>query len=97
MNIPGVKDFFNNKVTVELKNGHKFEGLLSSIDYKSQSVTLEDVEDLGNETDKNFIPHDKKITEKVFECDNIQEILFKEKHFCEPKKYNKLDFWDATS
>ena len=89
MNLPVVKDFFINKVTIQLKNGHKFEGLLSQINYKNQTVILEDVEDLGNITDQNFIPHDKKIVEKPFEADNIEEIIFKDKHFCEPKKYNK--------
>ena len=77
MSLPTVKDFFTNKVSIKLKNGHKFEGLLSSINYKNQSLILEDVEDLGNETDKNFIPHDKKIAEKGFGSDDIEEILFK--------------------
>lgn len=92
-----VKQFFNNKITIQLKNGHKFQGLLSQVDYKNQAIILEDVEDLGNQTDKNFIPHDKKIADKTFECDNIEQIMIKEKHFCEPKKYVKGDFWDATS
>jgi small nuclear ribonucleoprotein (snRNP)-like protein len=48
MSTPLVKDFFNNKVTIRLKNGHRFEGLLSQINYKNQAVILEDVEDLGN-------------------------------------------------
>jgi small nuclear ribonucleoprotein (snRNP)-like protein len=97
MNIPPVKDFFTNKVNVQLKSGQRFEGLLSRIDYKTNTVVLEDVEDLGNELDKNFIPHDKKIAEKAFECDNISEIFLKEKHFSEPKKYKKEEFWDAIS
>lgn len=48
MSTPGIKEFFSNKVTIRLKNGHRFEGLLSQINYKNQSVILEDVEDLGN-------------------------------------------------
>ena len=48
MSTPLVKDFFSNKVTIRLKNGHRFEGLLSQINYKNQAVILEDVEDLGN-------------------------------------------------
>jgi small nuclear ribonucleoprotein (snRNP)-like protein len=66
MSVPAVKDFFNNKVNVQLKSGQRFEGLLSSIDYKTNTVILMDVEDLGNDQDKNFIPHDKKIAEKAF-------------------------------
>ena len=81
MSIPPVKDFFSNKVNLQLKSGQRFEGLLSRIDYKTNTVILEDVEDLGNEHDKNFIPHDKKIVEKAFESDNIAEIFLKEKHF----------------
>ncbi len=64
-----------------MKNGHRFEGLLSQINNKEQIVVLEDVEDLGNENDKSSIPHDKKIVEKAFEAENISEIIFKEKHF----------------
>lgn len=71
MSVPLVKDFFSNKVNIQLKSGQRFEGLLSSIDYSLNTVTLVDVEDLGNEFDKHFIPHDKKILEKAFECDNI--------------------------
>lgn len=97
MSIPPVKDFFANKVNVQLKSGQRFEGLLSRIDYKTNTIILEDVEDLGNELDKNFIPHDKKIAEKAFECDNISEVFLKEKHFSEPKKYKKEEFWDAIS
>lgn len=58
---------------------------------------LLDVEDLGNEHDKHTIPHDKKIAEKVFEAESISEIFLKEKHFSEPKKYKKEEFWDAIS
>jgi small nuclear ribonucleoprotein (snRNP)-like protein len=97
MSIPPVKDFFSNKVNLQLKSGQRFEGLLSRIDYKTNTVILEDVEDLGNEHDKNCIPHDKKIVEKAFECDSIAEIFLKEKHFSEPKKYKKEEFWDAIS
>jgi small nuclear ribonucleoprotein (snRNP)-like protein len=97
MSIPAVKDFFTNKVNIQLKSGQRFEGLLSRIDYKTNTVILEDVEDLGNDQDKHFIPHDKKIAEKAFECDNISEIFLKEKHFSEPKKYKKEEFWDAIS
>jgi hypothetical protein len=52
---------------------------------------------LGNEHDKHCVPHDKKIAEKAFECENISEIFLKEKHFSEPKKYKKEEFWDAMS
>jgi hypothetical protein len=61
MNIPPVKDFFFNKVNIQLKSGQRFEGLLNRIDYKTSTIYLEDVEDLGNEYDKHFVPHDKKI------------------------------------
>jgi len=43
------------------------------------------------------VPHDKKILEKTFEGDNICEIFLKQKHFSEPKKYKKEEFWDAMS
>jgi small nuclear ribonucleoprotein (snRNP)-like protein len=43
MNLPVIKDFFANKVTIQLKNGHKFEGLISQVNYKNNSITLEDV------------------------------------------------------
>jgi hypothetical protein len=33
----------------------------------------------------------------MFEADNINEIFMKVNHFCEPKKYKKEEFWDATS
>jgi len=88
-NIPLVKDFFSNKVNIQIKSGQRFEGLLSKVDYKNKIVILEEVEDLGNEHDKHFIPHDMKIAEKAFELENINEIFFKEKHFSEPKKYKK--------
>lgn len=61
MSVLPVKDFFTNKVNVQIKSGQRFEGLLSRIDYKTNTIVLEDVEDLGNEFDKHFIPHDKKI------------------------------------
>ena len=67
MSVPPVSDFFTNKVNIQLKSGQRFEGLLKSIDYKTNVVVLEDVEDLGNEYDKNCIAHDKKIPEKSFE------------------------------
>lgn len=66
MSVAPVSDFFSNKVNIQLKTGQRFEGLLQSIDYKTNVVTLEDVEDLGNEFDKNTMPHDKKIPEKSF-------------------------------
>jgi small nuclear ribonucleoprotein (snRNP)-like protein len=34
MSLPIVKDFFTNKVTIQIKSGQKFEGLLSQVDYK---------------------------------------------------------------
>ena len=46
--VPLVKDFFTNKVNIQIKSGQRFEGLLSRIDYKSNLIVLEDVEDLGN-------------------------------------------------
>ena len=97
MALPPVKDFFNNKVNVQLKSGQRFEGLLRSIDYASSTVVLQEVEDLGNDHDPTCLPHDKKLVEKAFECDNISEIFLKEKHFSEPKKYKKEEFWDAMS
>ena len=48
MSLKKVVDFFKNRVTIELKTGHKFEGLLSRIDYKNNIVVLEDVEQLAN-------------------------------------------------
>ena len=56
-----VKEFFSNKVNIQLKSGQRFEGLLRSIDYETSTVVLQDVEDLGNEHDPNTLPHDKKI------------------------------------
>lgn len=97
MSVLPVKDFFNNKVNIQLKSGQRFEGLLSRIDYKSSTIVLEDVQDLGNEFDKLSIPHDKKYAEKSFEADNINEIFLRDKHFSEPKKYKKEEFWDAIS
>ena len=47
-----VEDFFKNKVTVRLKNGHQFKGLLNKVDNKNRTITLEDIEDLGNAYDK---------------------------------------------
>ena len=81
MNLPPVKDFFFNKVNIKLKSGQRFEGLVSKIDYKTSTITLEDVEDLGDEHDKNLVAHDKKIPEKEFEAENISEIFYKDKHF----------------
>lgn len=57
-------DFFNNKVSIRLKDGNQFKGLLSQINYKNNSVTFIDLEDLGNAYDKEQIPLDKKINEK---------------------------------
>ena len=71
MTLPSVKDFFTNKVNIQLKTGQRFEGLLNRIDYKASVVILENVEDLGNEFDPNCVPHDKKMPEKAFEADNI--------------------------
>ena len=89
MSLSPVLDFFANKVNIQLKSGQRFEGLLNRIDYKTNTVVLEDVEDLGNDQDANCMPHDKKIPEKEFQAENINEIFMKEKHFSEPKKYKK--------
>ena len=67
MNISPVLDFFTTKTTIQLKSGQKFEGLLSHIDHNNRTILLVDVEDLGNEQDKNWVPHDKKIPEKEFQ------------------------------
>lgn len=48
MSVLPVKDFFTNKVNLQLKSGQRFEGLLSRIDYKASIIILENVEDLGN-------------------------------------------------
>ena len=90
-------DFFKNKVTIRLKTGHQLRGLLSQVDYKTNAITLLDIEDLGNAYDKEQLPLDKKIAEKVFEAENIEEILFAEKLFAEPKKYNPDDFFDSMT
>lgn len=71
MQVPEIKQFFDNRVTVELRNGHKFTGLLSQISYKDFTLTLEDVEDLGNSNIQDSIPHTKRLAQKVFERDNI--------------------------
>ena len=97
MSVPHVKEFFNNLVTIELEDGHRFEGLLSRVDYQTKEIQLVDVEDLGNENDKTSIPHNKKLVSRTFDSSIIAEILFKEKHFSETKKYKKGDFWDPIS
>jgi small nuclear ribonucleoprotein (snRNP)-like protein len=97
MSVAPVLQFFSNKINIQLKSGQRFEGLLSRVDYKTNTVILEDVEDLGNDQDKNCVPHDKKIPEKEFQAEIINEIFLKEKHFSEPKKYKKEEFWDAIS
>lgn len=61
-----VADFFSNKVSIKLKNGHQFRGLLARLDNKKGIVVLEDIEDLGNTLDKEQLPSDKKIEEKTF-------------------------------
>jgi small nuclear ribonucleoprotein (snRNP)-like protein len=40
MSVLPVKDFWSNKVSVQLKTGQRFEGLLSRIDYKASVVIL---------------------------------------------------------
>lgn len=92
-----VQDFFKNKVSIRLKTGHQFKGLLSKIDNKNGVVFLEDIEDLGNIYDKEQLPYDKKIPEKSFEADNIEEIILNDKVFSDPKKYNRDDFFDSMT
>lgn len=72
-------------------------GLLKHIDNENKIVTLEDIEDMGNAYDKEHVPHDKKIEEKVFEADHIEEIVLTEKVFADPKKYNRDDFFDSMT
>ncbi len=36
INMLEVKEFFNNKLEVTLKNDHKFEGKLLSVDYEKK-------------------------------------------------------------
>lgn len=92
-----VSDFFKNKVSIRLKTGHEFKGLLSKIDNKNGIIVMEDIEDLGNAYDKEQLPHDKKIAEKVFEAENIEEIILNDKVFADPKKYIKDDFFDTMT
>lgn len=66
MSTKKVMDFFKNKVTIRLKTGHQFRGLLSQVNYKENIIVLEDIEDLGNLYDKEQIPLDKKIPDKAF-------------------------------
>ena len=47
-----VIDFFKNQVNLRTKDGNQFRGLLSQVDYKNNTLTLEDIEDLGNAYDK---------------------------------------------
>lgn len=58
---------------------------------------MEDIEDLGNAYDKEQLPHDKKIAEKVFEAENIEEIVLNDKVFADPKKYKRDDFFDSMT
>ena len=71
MSTKRVMDFFKNKVTIRLKTGQQFRGLLSKVDYKANVIVLEDIEDMGNLYDKEQIPLDKKIAEKAFEAENV--------------------------
>lgn len=48
MSLAPISAFFTNKVNIQLKSGQRFEGLLRSINYKTNEIVLEDVEDLGN-------------------------------------------------
>lgn len=43
MSSKSVQDFFENKVSIKLKNGHEYRGLLSKIDNKNRIITLEDI------------------------------------------------------
>lgn len=43
MSVKKVADFFKNKVTIELKTGHRFQGLLSHVDYEKNVVVLIDI------------------------------------------------------
>lgn len=92
-----VADFFKNKVSIRLKTGHQFRGLLSRVDNKNGVVVLEDIQDLGNAYDKEQLPHDKKIAEKTFEVANIEQIILNDKTFADPKKYNPDDFFDSMT
>lgn len=92
-----VQDFFKNKVSIRLKTGHQFKGLIAKIDNKNGVIVLEDIEDLGNAYNKEHVPHDKKIPEKLFEADTIQEIVLTDKVFADPKKYNRDDFFDSMT
>lgn len=47
-----VEDFFKNKVSIRLKTGHQFRGLLSKVDNKNGVIVMEDIEDLGNAYNK---------------------------------------------
>lgn len=47
-----VQEFFKNKVSIRLKTGHQFKGLLSKVDNKNGIIILEDIEDMGNAYDK---------------------------------------------
>lgn len=40
MSVPPISEFFTNKVSIQLKSGQRFEGLLSRIDYKTNVVVL---------------------------------------------------------
>lgn len=92
-----VLDFFKNKVTIKLKTGHQFRGLLREVDYKSNIIILEDIEDMGNTLNQEQLPLDRKIPEKAFEAENIEEIILADKLFAEPKKYQKDDFFDSMT
>lgn len=97
MSTKKVADFFKNKVTVRLKDGNQFRGLLNKIDNKQNVVVMEDLEDLGNAYDKQQIPHDKKIAEKIFEAEQLEEIILADRVFADPKKYNPDDFFDSMT
>lgn len=61
MSTKKIQDFFKNKVTIRIKTGQQFKGLLSKIDNKNNIIIMEDIEDLGNVYDKEQLPYDKKI------------------------------------
>lgn len=41
MSTKKVEDFFKNKVTIRLKTGQQFKGLLSQIDNKNKTLVLQ--------------------------------------------------------
>ena len=38
MSVPNIAQFFKTTITIQHKDGHKFEGKLKSIDYKDESI-----------------------------------------------------------